>query len=423
MWVKSELRFYYPRLAWPKRRILMIKKAIAIVLSLVVLAGVCFAGGTGEKGGAQSVADAIAAAENMTMEELEAAAKAEFEAAGMQFAARGSTSGVKHVLSGFKEKYPWFDYVEFSSSKDQALYTELTTAIGQNQYVADAVLIQDGSSLKSMLIDTGYMLNYVPNSVELADSDKDPLSVLYVNKCFFWNKTNPEYGPDYITNVWQLTGADGGSEKGVHQLSFQTPATENVNMNFLIMLTSEGACEKLAAAYESYFDVPYAGGDGYENIGYKFVTELMKNVTTWHSSDTTAVKNMATMTTGQVVYAPLNKIKDYPETNDYRNDLAITGWNVPLEGFTSYFYKMWLMIPKTARLPYTACLFVEFMCSEEGFTSGWDSEGYYSVNPEVPVLEGDHTLAEWLEGAVVEDIDYINSVYREASTYIRSLVI
>ena len=80
------------------------------------------------------------------------------------------------------------------------------------------------------------------------------------------------------------------------------------------------------------------------------------------------------------------------------------------------------MIPKTAKLPYTACLFIEYMCSPEGFRSGWDSEGYYSVNPEVPVLEGDHTLAEWLDGAIVEDIGYINSVYREASTYIRSLV-
>ena len=401
----------------------MTRKLLALLLALITLAGFCFASGSGESDGTESVAEAIANAESMTMEELEAAAKAEFEAAGVNFAARGSTSGVKKVLAAFQEKYPWFKYEDFSSSKDQALYTELTTAIGQDQYVADAVLIQDGSSLKSMLIDTGYMLNYVPKSVELSEADEDPLSVLYVNKCFFWNKTNPEYGPDYIQNVGQLTGADGTDLKGVHQLSFQTPATENVNMNFLIMLTGEDACSKLAAAYESYFGTPYAGNDGYQNIGYKFVTELMNNVTTWHSSDTTAVKNMTTMTTGQVVYAPLNKIKDYPETNDYHNDLAITGWNVPLEGFTSYFYKMWLMIPKTARLPYTACLFVEFMCSEEGFTSGWDSEGYYSVNPDVPVLEGDHTLAEWLEGAVVEDIDYINSVYREASTYIRSLVI
>ena len=83
---------------------------------------------------------------------------------------------------------------------------------------------------------------------------------------------------------------------------------------------------------------------------------------------------------------------------------------------------MWMMIPKTARLPYTACLLIEYICTEDGFTSGWDSEGYYSVNPEVPVVEGDHPLQQWIDNGIVEDIDYINSVYKEASTYIRSLV-
>ena len=399
----------------------MFKKIMAVLSVLLVLTGLCFASGSSESE-TESVADVIAKAESMTLEELEAAAQAEFEAAGIPFTAKGPTSGLKKVLAAFQEKYPWFQYNEFSSSKDQALYTELTTGIGQGQYVADVVMVQDGSSLQSMIIDTGYMLNYVPNSVELAEGDKNPLTALYVNKNFIWNKTNPEYGPDYLRNVWQLTGADGVSLKGIHQLSFQNPATENVNMNFLIMLTSDTACEMLSSAYESYFGTPYAGNDGYQNIGYKFLTEFIKNVTTWHSSDTTAVKNMTTMTTGQVIYAPLNKVKDYPETNDYHNDLAISGWNVPVEGFKSFLYKMWIMIPSTAKLPYTACLFIEFFSTPEGFTSGWDSEGYYSVNPETPAVEGDHTLAEWQQDSIIEDIDYINSVYREVSTYIRSLV-
>ncbi len=399
----------------------MVKKIMAIVLIFAISTAFCFASGSGESQGA-SVADTIASAEAMTMEELEAAAQAEFENSGVKFVARGSSSGLRKVLAAFQEKYPWFSYEDYSSTKDQALYTELTTALGQNQYVSDAVMVQDGSSLQSMLLDTGYTLSYVPKSAQLSDSDLNPLTALYVSKCFIWNRTNPEYGLDYISNIWQLTGKDGETLKGVHQLSFQNPATENVNMNFLIMLTSDESCEKLAKAYESYFGVPYAGNDGYKNIGYKFVSEMIGNVTTWHSSDTTAVKNMTTMTTGQVVYAPFNKVKDYPDTNDYHEDLAVTGWNVSVEGFEAYFYKMWLLIPTTARLPYTACLLFEFLCMEDGFSSGWDSEGYYSVNPDVSVVDGDHTLSKWLENAIVEDIDYINSVYREASTYIRSLV-
>ncbi len=398
----------------------MLKRVLVTLLALIA-AGFCFASGSGEQA-QDSVSAAVAKAESMTLEELEAAAKAEFEAAGIKFTAKGPTSGIKKVLKAFQERYPWFEYEEYSSTKDQALYTELTTAIGQNQHVADVAMVQDGSSMKSMLIDTGYMINYVPQSVKLAPEDTDPLTVLYVNKTIFWNKTNPEYGLDYIQNVWQLTGADGASLKGVHQFSFQNPTTENVNMNFLLMLTGEDACEKLSSAYESYFGTPYAGNDGYKNIGYKFLTEFLQNITTWHSSDTTAVKNMTGMTSGQLVYAPLNKVKDYPSTNDYHNDLAISGWNTDVEGFASYMYKMWIMVPKTSKLPYTACLLIEFFCSPEGFKSGWNSEGYYSVNKDVPPAEGDHSLAEWQEISIIEDIDYIDSVYREASTYIRSLV-
>ena len=164
----------------------MFKKIMAVLSVLLVLTGLCFASGSSESE-TESVADVIAKAESMTLEELEAAAQAEFEAAGIPLTAKGPTSGLKKVLAAFQEKYPWFQYNEFSSSKDQALYTELTTGIGQGQYVADVVMVQDGSSLQSMIIDTGYMLNYVPNSVELAEGDKNPLTALYVNKNFIWN--------------------------------------------------------------------------------------------------------------------------------------------------------------------------------------------------------------------------------------------
>lgn len=396
------------------------KKAIAL-LSIIFIAVSLFASGATEQAPVDPVLDAIQKAQKMSLSELEAAAKAEFEAAGVNFEARGVTSGLKKVLAGFEEKYPWFKYTKFSSSKDRALYTELTTALGQNQYVADIAMVQDGSTLKASLIDTGYVYNYIPNTIEIAPEDRDPLTALYVNKNFFWNVSG-DFGKDYLQNVWQMTGVDGVSLKGIKQLSFQNPANETVNMSYLIMLTSPEACSRLEKAYKDYFGKAYAGNDGYENIGFKYLTEFVKNVSTWHSSDTTAVKNMVTMTTGQVVYGPLNKVKDYPTTNDYHKELAISGWNTTLDGFDSYFYKMWIMIPKTAKLPYTACLFLEYFFSVEGFTKGWSTEGYYSINPAVPVPEGDNTLVDWKKNSIVEDINYIDSVYKNVSTYIRSLV-
>ena len=385
---------------------------------MVAFVGQVFANGSSDAKDVNPVADAIAKAQEMSLAELEEAAKAEFEAAGIKYTARGITSGFKKVLAGFQKEYPWFQYNEFSSSKDYALYTELSTALDVGEYLCDIVMLQDGSSLKSLMLDTGYLLNYVP-SAPIAESDKDPLTSMYVNKNFIWNST--EIGSDYLQNVWQLTGVDGVSLKAINQLSFQNPAGENINMNFLIMLTSDQAVEKLTAAYESYFGKAYEGGDDYKNIGYKFVTELLNNVSTWHSSDTTAVKNLSTMTTGQLVYGPLNKVKDYPA--DYKHDLTISGWNTTIEGFDSFLYKIWILIPATAKLPYTSCLLLEYFFTAEGFTKGWDSEGYYSVNPEVPAVEGDHTLVEWTTNSIIEDIDYINSVYKDASTYIRSLTV
>lgn len=397
----------------------MRKKLITILIVILAVTPMLFAGGSSEEAGAADpVREAVAAAEGMTLEELEAAAKAEFEAAGTKFTARSVTSGMKKVLSGFQAKYDWFDYNEFSSSKDYALYTELSTALGAGEYVCDVAMLQDGSSMKSLMIDTGYMVNYVPKA-DIADENKDPLTALYGMKNFIWNKT--EIGTGYLQNVWQLTGVDGAELEAVHQLSFQNPSGENVNMNFLIMLTSEDSCARLAAAYESYFGKPYEAEEGYKNIGYKFVTEMLGNVSTWHSSDTTAVKNLPGLTTGQLVYAPFNKMKDYPA--DYTTDLAVSGWNLKLEGFDSYLYRIWVMIPETAKLPYTSCLLIEYLFTTEGFKNGWNSAGYYSVNPEVPVIDGDLELTEWVKTGIVEDIDYIDSVYKEASTYIRSLTV
>ena len=397
----------------------MKKRLVSILIAaiLIVSAVFVFAACDPED---KNVTELVAEAQNMTWDEIYAKAKEETG----DFNAYGNTSRITTAMANFVAKYGQElglneKNAVGSKMNDSAIYTTLASeyASTNNSKGASMVMIQDGAQLVLYREQTKMLINYVPQSMKSkVDAEGQvPLVQQYINKLFIWNNTGDNVPS--ITNVWQLTEPAMKSK-----VFFKSPSLEQVNMNFLIMLTSDTACEMLSSAYESYFGTPYAGNDGYQNIGYKFLTEFIKNVTTWHSSDTTAVKNMTTMTTGQVIYAPLNKVKDYPETNDYHNDLAISGWNVPVEGFKSFLYKMWIMIPSTAKLPYTACLFIEFFSTPEGFTSGWDSEGYYSVNPETPAVEGDHTLAEWQQDSIIEDIDYINSVYREVSTYIRSLV-
>ena len=97
----------------------MKKKLFAILLAVVMVASVVAVLAACDKTGSE-VQAAIDAAQKMSLKELEDAAKAEFEAANIKFTAKATTSGVGKVLTKFKAKYTWFDFNEFSSSKDGA---------------------------------------------------------------------------------------------------------------------------------------------------------------------------------------------------------------------------------------------------------------------------------------------------------------
>ena len=354
-----------------------VRKALLAALALAALscvcAGACWAG---------SVEDAIKAAEGMTVEQLEAAAKAEMEAnPGVNFNADSLTSGVKKALAKFEKKYPWAaGRTAYNSKKGSEYQPKLVAAQKSGSYIADFVMIQDASFLKNAMLDTGFLLSYVPQGAEfnIAPEDRNPLVCVTFNKIFLYDNT--VVGKDQLKNVWQLTGVDGTSLKGLHNVSYQNPLGEDVNMNFLIMLTSDTSCEKLARAYKSYFGKDYAGGDGYQNIGFKFVSEFLKNVGYWHSSDTKEVKAINNYAgDGRIIFAGLNKLKDYEFYKDeykdtdkyYAKTVAASGWNTQVEGFNGFVYNMWSLIPKTAKLPYTSCLFIHYLLSEEGFKAGW----------------------------------------------------
>lgn len=373
---------------------------------------------------------ALADAKTMTLAQLEEAAKKEFEASSYKFTAQGLSSGMGKVLNAFKEKYTWFDYEDFSSIKDSAMYTNLETTVANGGYFADVIMTQDGSSL-SAFIENGSVLSheFTDSNVKLDADDVSPLAAVYFNKVFMYNKKN--YTTETLTNVWQLTGKDGATKKGMPGISFQNPADETINMEFLIMMTSPAAKEKLASAYQSYFGTAYTDKEGYASIGHYFIAELLGNVKAWHKSDTTEGKtNLATNDGGLVFYIGVNKLKDYGKEVEgvdkaaYKTDVAVPGLNgvAHLEGFDGFTYKMWLMVPKTSSFPYTAALFSRFMLSAEGYSKGWTDMGYYSANQNAASNKDDISLTEWKANCLVEDIEYINSVYTDVSAYVRSLV-
>src|SRR5690606_16393127 len=109
------------------------------------------------------------------------------------------------------------------------------------------------------------------------------------------------------------------------------PATENINMNFLLTLTSPTAVAKLKTAYKAYYGVDYVDSDAYSSIGFKFVDEFLDNVSTYHTSDTTAVKDTLRLDNQEertVFYGAFAKYKDLIKAlnNDTEKAEDVLGW-------------------------------------------------------------------------------------------------
>ncbi|MBR5731122.1 MAG: hypothetical protein IKX89_04190, partial [Firmicutes bacterium] len=213
-----------------------IKKVLAVVLALAMVFGLAACGGGGNTTPAnngnntapaepKTVAEKIAAAEKMTEAELEAAAKAELEAAVAAdaktvFNADSLTSGVKKVAAAFEKKYTWAEgKIAYNSRKGSEYQPVLDAAAKANQYVADFVMIQDAAFLKFNMLDAGFLLSYTPSGdgFKFNEGTTDPQVGVTFNKVFLWNNT--KVGKDQLQNVWQLTGVDGATLKGLHNAS------------------------------------------------------------------------------------------------------------------------------------------------------------------------------------------------------------
>ena len=154
----------------------------------------------------------------------------------------------------------------------------LDAAATADQYVADFVMIQDAAFLKFNMLDAGFLLSYTRQGAGFTFTQGTTAAQVGVtfNKVFLWNNT--KVGKDQLQNVWQLTGVDGATLKGLKNASVQSPLGEDINMNFFIMMTSPDAVDRLTKAYKSYFGKDYTAEANYKNIGYQIVPEIPTNV-------------------------------------------------------------------------------------------------------------------------------------------------
>ena len=363
------------------------KKILSLVLALCLLFTAAFA--------LADVKETVVGAENLTHDELVALAQAETG----NFIVYGNTSRIETAVNAFGEAYGIT--VESSNLKDAEIYTKLESEIAAGKG-ADMVMIQDGAQL-TYAVEDGWLYNFVPASVKefVGEDDLCPLVHQYINKLFIYNNLGENVPA--IKNVWELTDA---SMKG--NIIFKNPEKEQVNMNFLIMLTNDDWSAKLAEAYQAWAGKEIELGE-YKNAGYKWIAEFLMNCT-FGSSDTTIAEEVSQETAnGKIGLFVLSKLRSSSVLTDNltvaQYDASANGYAV--EPFSGFMYPMYAMVSAASNRPYTAMLFIEYLMGAEGFGPWGKSIGAYSSNTVIPAKEGDLGIDVWKQTLVMEDPEFI----------------
>ena len=343
------------------RKLLSVLLAAAFMLSAVGLLAACGGGGGDEQ--ADAVADKVAAAQNMTDEELIALAKEE----SGKFIAYGNSSRIVDAMNGFVTKYG--TQIGLSSSNataskldDSSIYQTITTeatAVDKSS-AASMVLVQDSATLSQYREQTTLLTNYIPKGMDevMGENDMVPLAHQYINKLFIWNNTGSNV-PSF-TNVWELT-----ESKYAEKIYFKSPTSEQVNMNFLIMLTSDTWSGKLETAYTAWNGsaaTDVGEGKTYPTYGHKWITEFLNNCNFTINSDTTIAQSLSDPdNAGNMGLFVLSKLRDSSVIAD---NLQVAAWAnktgetyTKIEPFAGFMYALYapvsythLTLPTTSRV-------------------------------------------------------------------------
>ena len=348
------------------------------------------------------VQKAIAEAAAMSWDEL--LAKAKEEIGDNKFKIYSNTSRVDE--STFTEKTGIaFDH---QNPTDSEIYELLEQEVGNGVYGADLYLLQDCFMLTNLAIASGWLENYVPEEYKsvINEEDQDPLAAIYLNRVFIYNDGGNKDARTY-KNVWQFADPEF---KGTE---FKNPMTEKSSLNFLISMTSEKWQAKLAEAYKSYYGKDWVSTGEFQNISYEWIYKFLMNCT-FVSKDSTIAKDIADGAPGSVGLFVFSKLRSVDATN-----LTVCA-NDGIEGFAGLMYPIYAQVAANARYPYTACLYINYLLSEEGYGNIFGGQmGSYSVNNNIGISDNaktfnDQPLSFWKDCLVFEDAEHVQSVYFEA---------
>lgn len=372
--------------------------SIAVAV-FAVTASFMFAGGVKEP-----AASGFAIEQPMSQEELVAAAQTE----GTLTVYTHSSRTTK-IADLFTAKYGI--KVDTTQLKDTEMIEKVSKEAIANLDAADVVFCQDGSRVYPELLLTGYVKNYIPESVSdqiINEQYRDPFVWEIMNKVYIYNSEN---AGQPISNVWQLTEPEWRG-----RLQFKDPFSEGVNMNFFAMVTREDWAQKLSDAYTAYYGKKLALTT--KNAGYEWIKRLYANGVVLGKSDTTIAENVGAKGQDRQLMGLFtsNKLRTAKA-----KDLALASCYdvVPFSGFM---YPAYVFIPVNAKSTNAAKLFIEFSMTTEGWAP-FDTIGDYSP---IETLKNNSedilTLEDWSKQLVYEDPAWCAEARSDVEEFISSIV-
>lgn len=275
----------------------------------------------------------------------------------------------------------------------------------------DIVLIEDYPSIKELLIEPGYLVNYVPPSAKEAVDEQyhDPLVFAYISRIIGYN--TEVYAEDPFDSVWDLTTPEFRGRVMIRDLAItgehQNAFTELIRRS-----------DELEAEYERRFGEKLVLREA--NAGLEFLRRLVENDIILMTSDTRISEAVGKK--GQEK-PPFGFFYVYSKHRDIPNkDLALT-YSSNIKPFLGYYYGMYVQLASKANNPNAAKLFAHYLMTPEGYEP-WSSEvGFYSMNKNVEPHPDDMPWEWWKDRLWTYDPDFAiaNRGY-VLDTWIRSVV-
>ena len=273
--------------------------------------------------------------------------------------------------------------IDYQTTVDGRIYTFLNAEIETGKPVTSGALLQDGYQLQTKGIEKGYV-NYIPKewrekSGVNMERDSNPFSLQFQFKAWMYNNRE---GNMEIDNVWDF------AKEGL-VIDTMDPTNENVNMDWLIQLTSDDNCALLKTTFEDPTNSsgltandlkPYEDYGETRKYAFLFIERFIKNAV-FYADDGRALDAFKA-SPGHAAWIVYSKIQNLQETaQTTKKDIVIAALGkdhsdgnnptLAMKGFGGFMYKHYLMVMPDSPLPWTTCAFINFLSTTEIGYSKW----------------------------------------------------